>query len=86
MMYRHVFDMISREFCGILHVFVNFAGFRGFNRIAFQTLLVCIESYRELVFERCLLVVVRKFQDKFASLRQLNNPNSRDTCKFQNVY
>ena len=30
---------------------------------------------------RCLLVVVMKFQDEFASLRQLNSPNSRD--KFQ---
>ena len=44
MMYRHAFDMISSEFRSILHVFVNFAGFRGFNRIAFQTLLVCVES------------------------------------------
>ena len=29
----------------------------------------------------CLLVVVMKFQDKFASLQQLNSPNSQD--KFQ---
>ena len=28
--------------------------------------------------------MVMKFQDKFASLRQLNSPNSQD--KFQNVY
>ena len=26
MLYRHVFGTISSEFCGILHVFVNFAG------------------------------------------------------------
>ena len=32
----------------------------------------------KLVLGHCLLVVVMKFQDKFASLRQLNSPNSRD--------
>ena len=31
-----------------------------------------------VVLERCLLIVVIKFQDKFASLQQLNSPNSRD--------
>ena len=35
-----------------------------------------------IVLECCLLVVVMKFQDKFASSRQLNSPNSND--KFQN--
>ena len=34
MLYWHVFDKISREFRGILHVFVNFVGFRGFTRIS----------------------------------------------------
>ena len=29
MLYKHVFDKISTEFRGILHVFVNAAGFRG---------------------------------------------------------
>ena len=38
-------------------------------------------NLRLVVLGRCLLVVVMNFQDKFASLRQLNNPNSRD--KFQ---
>ena len=28
MLYRHVFDKISTEFCGILRVFVNFAALR----------------------------------------------------------
>ena len=32
-------------------------------------------------FGTCSLIVVMKFQDKFASFRQLNSPNSRD--KFQ---
>ena len=27
MLYQQVFDKISCEFCGILHVFVNFVGF-----------------------------------------------------------
>ena len=31
MLYRQVFDKISIEFCGIFRVFVNLAGFRGFN-------------------------------------------------------
>ena len=31
-----------------------------------------------VVLGRCLLILVMKFQDKFASLRQLNKPNSRD--------
>ena len=35
-----------------------------------------------IVLECCLLVVVMKFQDKFASSRQSNSPNSND--KFQN--
>ena len=30
-LYRHVFNKISTEFCGILRVFVNFAGFCGFT-------------------------------------------------------
>ena len=34
-----------------------------------------------IVLECCLLIVVMKFQDKFASSRQLNSPNSND--KFQ---
>ena len=34
-----------------------------------------------VVLGRCSLVVVIKFQDKFASLRQLNSPNNQD--KFQ---
>ena len=38
-------------------------------------------NLRLVVLGRCSLVVVMNFQDKFASLRQLNNPNSRD--KFQ---
>ena len=33
MLYRHVFDKISTEFRGILRVFVNFMGFRGFTWI-----------------------------------------------------
>ena len=31
MLYRHVFDKIPTEFHGILGVFVNLAGFRGFT-------------------------------------------------------
>ena len=31
MLYRHVFDKFSSEFRGILHVFVNFAGFHSFT-------------------------------------------------------
>ena len=34
MLYRHVFDKISTEFCGIFRVFVNFWGFRGFTWIS----------------------------------------------------
>ena len=34
-----------------------------------------------IVLGCCLLIVVMKFEDNFASLRQLNSPNSRD--KFQ---
>ena len=34
LLYRHVFDKISTEFCGILRVFVNFAGFCGFTWIS----------------------------------------------------
>ena len=34
LLYRRVFDKISTEFRGILRVFVNFAGFRGFNWIS----------------------------------------------------
>ena len=34
MLYRHVFDKISTEFRGILGVFVNFAGLRGFTWIS----------------------------------------------------
>ena len=37
-----------------------------------------------VVLGRRLLVVVMKFQEKFASLRQLNSPNSRD--KFHMLY
>ena len=33
------------------------------------------------VLVHCLLVLVTKFQDKFASLQEINSPNSRD--KFQ---
>ena len=38
-------------------------------------------SLRLVVLGPCLLVVVMNFQDKFASLGQLNSPKSRD--KFQ---
>ena len=39
-----------------------------------------------IVLGRCLLVVVMKFQDiYFASLRQLNSPNSRDKFKIYGV-
>ena len=34
MLYRHLFDKIFTEFRGILRVFVNFAGFRGFTWIS----------------------------------------------------
>ena len=34
-----------------------------------------------IVLGCCLLVVVMKFQDNFASLRQLNSPNSQDKFK-----
>ena len=34
MLYRDVVDKISTEFRGILRVFVNFAGFRGFTWIS----------------------------------------------------
>ena len=34
MLHPHVFDKISGEFGGILHVFVNFAGFHGFTWIS----------------------------------------------------
>ena len=29
MLYRHVFDKVSTEFCGIVRVFGNFLGFHG---------------------------------------------------------
>ena len=35
-------------------------------------------NLRLLVLERCSLVVVTKVEDKFASLMQLNGPNSWD--------
>ena len=38
-------------------------------------------NLRLVVLGPSLLIVVMKFQDKFASLQQLNSPNSRD--KFQ---
>ena len=38
-------------------------------------------NIRVVVLGRCSLVVVIKFQDKFASLLQLNSPNNQD--KFQ---
>ena len=31
MLHWHVFGAMFSEFCGILRVFVNFAGFRGFD-------------------------------------------------------
>ena len=34
MLYRHLFDKIFTKFRGILRVFVNFAGFRGFTWIS----------------------------------------------------
>ena len=33
MLYRHVVDKTSTEFCGIFRVFVKFVGFRGFTWI-----------------------------------------------------
>ena len=37
-----------------------------------------------VVLGRCLLILVMKFEDKFARLQQLNSPNSQD--KFSNIY
>ena len=45
-----------------------------------QVFATLIEE-RLVVLVRCLLVAVTKFQDKFASLRQVNSSNSQD--KFQ---
>ena len=33
MLYRHVYDKICTEFCGILWVFVNFVGFTGISQL-----------------------------------------------------
>ena len=38
-------------------------------------------NLRPVVLGRCSLMVVMKFQNKFASLWQLNSPNSRDMFK-----
>ena len=40
MLYRHLFDKILTKFRGMLHVFVNFAGFSG---------LTCISQLRDHV-------------------------------------
>ena len=34
MLYRHLFDKIFTKFPGILRVFMDFAGFRGFTGIS----------------------------------------------------
>ena len=43
MLYRHVFDKISTEFRGILHVFVNFAALRR-RKISEALTMSCVIS------------------------------------------
>ena len=49
--------------------------------VSFKVVSFSLHNLHLIVLERCLLVVVMKFQDEFASLQQLNSPNSKD--KFQ---
>ena len=54
MLYRHVFDKISTEFCGILRVFVNFAALRR-GEIA------------EALTMGCVIYIILNGDQKFAS-------------------
>ena len=54
----------------------QWAGFNIITTAQFSQHNLCL-----IVLGCCLLIVVMKFEDNFASLRQLNSPNSRD--KFQ---
>ena len=58
MLYRHVFDKISTEFCSIFRVFVNFAGFRGFTWISW--LRNCMK------YQKHCITVSRACQDNYS--------------------
>ena len=55
MLYRHVFDKISTEFRGILHVFVNFAALRR-RKISEALTMSCVISITQTGDLRIFLI------------------------------
>ena len=66
MLYRHVFDKISSAFHGILHVFVNFVGFRRLPEFRSSTIAQNIRSPDSLTMQ-IQLVYIFNFNPKSIS-------------------
>ena len=67
MLYRHVFDKISTEFCGILRVFVNFEALRPARNIRSPDCVIYKLATKTLHLATIFLQVVakRRLEDFF---------------------